>query len=88
MNDDIIDQMFAAQRAPAGPFRWPTDEEETSRSPRKPGMFSSMLRGLAPGAGSGLPFTAPYIPGVSGMRMVGTGGMPGYGAMSSRQIFR
>lgn len=44
-------------------------------------------RGLAPGAGSGLPFLAGYAPGVSGMRMVGTGGMPGYGGMTTQQIF-
>jgi len=59
----------------------------SSKKKRRGGSYGGGFPGLAPLAGSGLPFLAPYVPGVSGMRMVGTGGVPGYGGLTTQQMF-
>ena len=85
-DDEMIYQMFPSLRQNADPLDY--SQRARKRQASGGGLGSSGALGrLAAGAGSGLPFMVPYVPGVSGMRMVGTGGVPGYGGLTTQQIF-
>lgn len=98
MLDEMTNQIFPSVMRAARPqtdepaggrFRYkPKSVEQLAEEqmPQLAGM-AGLAGQMATGAGSGLPFMAPYVPGVSGMRMVGTGGMPSYGGLTTRQIF-
>ena len=79
--DEMAAQLFPALRAQGAPLGRPGNK------PGWPGGSPRPWMGDMPTAGSGMPFMAPYIPGVSGMRMVGTGGMPTYGGLTTQQMF-
>lgn len=86
MDDEMIAQIFPSVMQSSQLTRRP------SRNPRyrsrHPGeIYDDELGMFSQGAGGGLPFMAGYIPGVSGMRMVGTGGVPGYGGMTTQKMF-
>ena len=79
--DEMTDQLFPALRAQGIPLGRPGKRPGGPGGNLRPGM------GDMSNAGSGLPFMAPYIPGVSGMRMVGLGGVPTYGGLTTQQMF-
>ena len=80
--DEMVDQIFPSLSG-GGDF----EPAAGGKKRRRGSSFGGMYGRLAPGAGGGLPFMAPYVPGVSGMRMVGTGGMPSFGGLTTQQMF-
>lgn len=81
--DEMIDQIFPSLSG-GGDFE---PAAAGGKKKRRNSSFGGMYGRLAPGAGGGLPFMAPYAPGVSGMRMVGTGGAYSGGGLTTRQMF-
>ena len=79
--DEMAEQLFPSMRSQI------VQSGGRGKKPGGPGGNLRPLMGDIPIAGSGLPFMAPYVPGVSGMRMVGTGGMPTYGGLTTQQVF-